>query len=429
MKDLLVLSHVLPFPTSSGQQQRVRNTLLAFREKFRVTFVTIGKQEEIASIESQMSGLCDEVICLPSVYNRSRAARFIYRGIGSVKSYRTSLKLSNYVIGELEFSPERVAPLLKDRSYDCVLFEYWHAYDSVREFSEKGIPCVLDMHNILWQSYGTHRRSRSLISNWWKDRKLEKYSSVEEQAWKLFDAIIAINQAEFDYVAQKVGDRTQLFYTPMGIDLDLWKKQWGFRSEKPRIAYYGSMASAHNRQSALECYHSIMPAIWAKVPDAELWIVGSSPPAEIRVLAETDHRVKVTGFVEDARSILSEMSAVVCPWRGLYGFRSRLIEVMALGIPLVTNHDAVYGMGLKHENGILLGETHAELSELTLRLITDRDFAEEQSKLARSETEEKFSFQNTYSKLASDLDEWLDSRRSPDRIAAEKPAGNNGGAK
>src|SRR5690606_14691233 len=111
-----------------------------------------------------------------------------------------------------------------------------------------------------------------------------------------------------------------------GIDLQKWPYSWQ-PAQPPRIAYYGGLGSPHNQRDALQCYEEIMPTVWAHFPDVELWIVGSRPPATIQALAEQDSRVTVTGFVERVQDVLQTMTAVLCPWTGKYGFRSRLIEV------------------------------------------------------------------------------------------------------
>ena len=92
-----------------------------------------------------------------------------------------------------------------------------------------------------------------------------------------------------------------------------------------RIAYYGGFGSAKNRASALRCVTQIMPIVWKKWPLAEIWLVGSNPSDDLRAL-QRDPRVRVTGFVDDVQSVLRTMTAVLCPWEGTWGFRSRLIE-------------------------------------------------------------------------------------------------------
>lgn len=410
MKKLLVLSHVLPFPGFSGQQQRVKYTLEALKDKFRITFLTFANQKNISKIESEMSDYCEKVICLPSKYNKSNFNKAFYKSLATVKTFANALNFSNYVIGELEFAEERIAPILKENDFDCALFEYWHAFKSVDLFRENDIPCVLDMHNVLWQSYINQQSNKFYLSKRWRENQLRKYIAVEENAWNKFDGIIAINKKEFHYVKEKVEDDIKVFHTPMGIDLNYWESNGYSDESKPKVAYYGGLNSPHNQQSAMDCYSDIMPKIWKKFPDAEFWIVGSNPPEHISKLSQEDSRVFVTGFVEDIKSVLQKMSVIVCPWKGTYGFRSRLIEVMALGIPLVTTFDAVYGMGLQNEKGVLLGESNKILSEKTLKILSDKKYAERQSRLGRVEVEKLFSFENTYNKLAVDLNSWLNSR-------------------
>jgi glycosyltransferase involved in cell wall biosynthesis len=217
--------------------------------------------------------------------------------------------------------------------------------------------------------------------------------------------LITINAAEHAYVEERLPDKP-LFYAPMGIDLEQWPYSWR-PAEPPWVAYYGGLGSPHNRRDALRCYEEIMPRVWEQRPEVELWLVGSNPPPEMRTLDEEDARVHVTGYVEEVQEVLRTMTAVLCPWRGRYGFRSRLIEVMALGVPVVASPDAVYGMNLPDGEGLLLGKTDRDLADHLLALLTDESHAGAQSQQARRRVEEMYSFITTYERLANDLFRWL----------------------
>jgi glycosyltransferase involved in cell wall biosynthesis len=195
----------------------------------------------------------------------------------------------------------------------------------------------------------------------------------------------------------------------MGTDLTLWPYSWE-PAQPPRLAYYGGLASHHNQQGALRCFNHIMPAIWRKFPQAELWLVGSNPPESLRALA-SDPRIKVTGYIENVQQVLRTMSAVLCPFTGTYGFRSRLIEVMALGVPVVATPDAVYGMELENRKGMMLGQNDGELARQALQLLGDSAFAHEQSRLAREQMTQLFSIENTYERLMHTLYDWLEIRK------------------
>jgi glycosyltransferase involved in cell wall biosynthesis len=106
------------------------------------------------------------------------------------------------------------------------------------------------------------------------------------------------------------------------------------------------------------------------------------------------------------------MSAVICPWSGTYGFRSRLIEVMALGVPVVASPDAVFGMELEEGSGLFLGANGNELAGHVLRLLENPAFAGEQSRLAREQVNRLFSYDNTYIALMDELSLWLRKRKN-----------------
>jgi len=398
---LLIISAVLPFPRNTGQQQRVFYKLKALRELFHVTFLTTAEARRITEVREKLHALCDEAIVLPSRYQRNIWTRALHRALGTLYAWRTGLKLSNYVLGELEFTPVRLDSALANARYDGALFEYWHAYRCIPALHARGVPCVLDMHDILWQSYA-QQLSKQVLPGWWKRWAIKRYRYTEEQAWHQFDALIAINRQEERYVRTVVGRRKPILYAPMGVDLAEWPYSWQ-PARPPRIAYYGGLGSPHNQQAALRCYERIMPHIWRHYPQAEIWLVGSNPPAFLHELSRADSRVVVTGYVERVQDVLSSMSAILCPWSGTYGFRSRLIEAMALGIPVVATPDAVYGMDLQAGQGIFIEETDEGMAQACLRLLGSASLAHDQSLLARKQVEENFGYENSYGRLAREL--------------------------
>lgn len=407
---ILVVSHVLPFPPGSGQQQRVALTLRALRENFHVTVVTSSSKGAASSIQEALLQHCDEVVILPSGTDDGPLVRATRRIVGSAYCLFSGEKWSNYVIGRFQFSSSRLAALAQSGQYDCVLYEYWHANASTTVFRSHGIPVVLDMHNILWRAREQQLKARRWLPSWLRRVLVSQYRGREESAWGRYDGLIAINEAERRHTASRVSPSSRVFHIPMGISLETWSYQWQ-PAQPPRIAYYGGLGSVHNQRRAIECIRDVMPVVWAEFPDAELWLVGSNPPPHIRALANT--RVKITGFVENVPSVLRSMTAVLCPWHGTYGFRSRVIEVMALGVPLIATPDAVHGMELEPGRGLLLAIDAREMANQVLRLLREPSLAREHSLAAHQQVTPRFDFPQTYGRLASELEEWLEKKREP----------------
>ncbi len=404
---MLVVSHVLPFPAEAGQRQRVRLTLDALRTRFHVTMLAPAARGEEETLRGALRAHCDDAVLLSTPAPRGRAGRVLAAARAAAYCARTGERASNYAINRVIFPPDRVVPVVRAGAFDVVLFEYWHANDAAAAVHALGVPVVLDMHDVLW-----HARARQLaevrgvpptLRRW----AVERYRDREERAWRRFDALIAINAAERAYAAPRARSGAPTFYAPMGIRLDCWPFDWR-PATPPRIVCYGGLGSSHNADAAMRCARGIMPHVWRARPDAALWIVGSRPPA--RVLALAGPRVRVTGFVDDVASVLRTATAVLCPWEGTYGFRSRLIEVMALGVPVCASPDAVYGMELEQNQGLLLGVSDAALARNVLALISDPAYAAEQSAAARTQVAARYDFDATYGQLARTLDAWLGER-------------------
>jgi glycosyltransferase involved in cell wall biosynthesis len=402
---MVVVSSVYPFPGDSGQQQRVRNKLLAFRDSFHTTYLTVAAPDNVEETRNGLEILCDEVIVLPSLYRRSQLHRLAHLAESAAFAAATGLKRSNYVIGELEFSRDRVAEAIGDRRFDVAVFEYWHAAGSVPVMRAAGARCVLDMHDVLWRSYERQMLSKSWIPAALRNIAVARYREREERAWRTFDALITINHEEHRYVAGVLGEGARLFFTPMGLDLTLWPYSWA-PVDPTRVAYYGGLGSPHNQRDALSCYEQIMPLVWSAMPEAEFWIVGSNPPPALLEIARTDERVLVTGFVEDVGATLGSMSVVLCPWRGRFGFRSRVVEAQAIGVPVVATAEAIDGMDLRADVDVLVADTPEKMASAASLLAKDRDLSFRISRSARQRVEELYSFDATYGKLARGLFEW-----------------------
>src|SRR5690606_27583268 len=110
---------------------------------------------------------------------------------------------------------------------------------------------------------------------------------------------------------------------------------------------------------------------------------------------------------EEVAPLLSTMTAVLCPWEGTLGFRSRLVEVMALGLPVVACPYAGYAMGLTEGEGLHLGHTLGDLAEKAWMLAADAAYGKAQSEAARKQIVHRYSLEATYERLADDLLHWI----------------------
>ncbi len=399
----------MPFPRESGQQQRVYYKLKALSRSFRVTFLGLEMVRRDEDALAQLQEICDRVVLLPRKYSRRRPLiRGLYAARALLSSLGSGLRTSNFIVGRLELTPQRVRAAVDLESFECALFEYWHAWRCVEETRAKQVYSVLDMHDFLWRSWDRTLGQRPYVPNWWRSWAVGSYRQLEQSAWEMFDALIAINAGERDEVKQLLPDHPVLF-VPMGVDLQDWPYSWAPK-DPARVVYYGGLGNPARQRDAFWAYRQVMPEIWQEEPDTEFWLIGSRPPESFLDLQRTDPRVRVTGYLPQVQDTLATASVLLCPWRGTFGFRSRLVEAMALGVPVVASPDAAWGMELVHGRGISLMDSDRGLAEASLRLLQDREHALEQSRWAREEAERKYGFEATYQSFVSNLLALLENR-------------------
>ena len=136
------------------------------------------------------------------------------------------------------------------------------------------------------------------------------------------------------------------------------------------LLFVAGFAHPPNVDAARWLVEAIMPAVWAKHPDLRLALVGSNPTADVAALA--DARVEVTGFVEDAelQRRYAHARVAVVPLRYGAGVKSKVVEALQQGLPLVTTGVGAQGLpGV--ESACRVADDATALADHILTLLED----------------------------------------------------------
>src|SRR5207248_10928062 len=103
-----------------------------------------------------------------------------------------------------------------------------------------------------------------------------------------------------------------------------------------------------NEDAALYFARSVWPILRAQRPELQLQIVGSRPPKSIRRL-DSKENIHVIASVPDVRPYLGRAWVALCPIRIRAGIQNKILEAMALGVPVVATR--ICQPGLQVEAG------------------------------------------------------------------------------
>ena len=139
--------------------------------------------------------------------------------------------------------------------------------------------------------------------------------------------------------------------------------------ETPALAFVGNYDYPPNVEAALTLIRDVLPRVRSEVPGARAVIIGAHPPRVLTSLASS--KVDVTGTVADVRPHLERSACLVSALVSGTGIRNKILEAMAVGIPVAATPLSCEGIHVTSEENILLAETPSALADAALRLLRD----------------------------------------------------------
>jgi hypothetical protein len=175
--------------------------------------------------------------------------------------------------------------------------------------------------------------------------------------------------------------------------------------------FLGNFSYYPNVDAVMSFSRDVLPIIWKERPDLQFHVVGASPPKAVRALA-SDPRVVVTGTVPDVREYLVRGSIFVCPVRFGGGTKFKVLEAMAMGLPVVSTEVGSEGIDVRDGKELLVAHGSDEFAQYVLKLASDANLNREMGNAGRKTIELKYD-QNVVANTLEDL--LLELRRSPSR--------------
>jgi len=195
-----------------------------------------------------------------------------------------------------------------------------------------------DMDSQKWREYAGHRAFPLSLGYWLEAVKLERR---ERALAEHFDLATCTTRAELASL-RALGVTKPSEWFPNGVDANFFAPD-GEDYDSDLIAFVGRMDYYPNQQGVLAFCREVLPALQAKRPGARLAIVGADPPEHIRALGKLPG-VTVTGSVPDVRPHVRRAALTIAPLAIARGTQNKILESMAMGVPVVCSPQASGGV-------------------------------------------------------------------------------------
>jgi glycosyltransferase involved in cell wall biosynthesis len=187
-------------------------------------------------------------------------------------------------------------------------------------------------------------------------RRLQHY---EAKVASQFAAHLACSGPDADRLRMIAPDAPRIEVIPNGVDMNYFRPSADPRASTPKSLVFIGGLSWYPNLSAVKL---LCTGIWPLIPDADavLTIIGRNPPDWLAALSRADPRIRVLGWVDDVRPWIGQSTVYVCPVFDGGGTRLKVLDALAMGIPMVAHPIACEGIEVKDGHHVLLAREPAE---------------------------------------------------------------------
>ena len=347
---LLFLCHRVPYPPNKGDKIRAFHVLRELAAHFAVHLGTFIDDPADRGAAAALDAFCVSRRCewLPPRLATLRSGLGLLTGQPLSLPYYHCPALARWVRETL--ARERVERVfLLSSVMGRFLPEGFDAGRLVVDF--------VDVDSDKWTQYAP---SRPWPLSWLYRREGRRLRDWECALAARADVSLLVSRQEAALFRERCPSASgSIGHLDNGVDTEYFAPVNGGPSPYPDgaevLVFTGAMDYWPNVDAVRYFARDLFPALRARRPQLQFWIVGGKPTDAVQALAGDG--VVVTGRVADVRPYLAHARAAVAPLRIARGVQNKVLEAMAMAKPVLVSARGLEGIAAQRGAEVLVCET------------------------------------------------------------------------
>jgi glycosyltransferase involved in cell wall biosynthesis len=201
------------------------------------------------------------------------------------------------------------------------------------------------------------------VETWLRARR---YRAIETRLRRYCDLVLPISHVD-GVKLEALNPGLPFAAIPSPVDTEHYRPALAPPAGK-EIVFVGGMGYGPNRDAVTWFVREVLPAIVARHPDVRFTAVGEKPPAWF---AEHAPHVQGVGFVPDERVYVARGRVFVAPIRYGSGVRTKILNALAMGRPVVATTIGAEGLLLEPGRSILIADEAPAFADAVSALLED----------------------------------------------------------
>ncbi len=353
----------MPYPPYRGDKLKIYNLARRLKGQHELHLITFAQTKEDLGYEEELKKIFTSVhfVYLPKWLSALKCLTALWRSMPIQVLYFQSLKMKR-----------KLAEVLNGNKFDAVHVQ--HLRMSPYLAQEKNIPRILDLpdaFSLYWQRRKSIPRGviMKIFENW-EQRRVHRYERILES----YNMSLVCSEEDLEYLKHE-HHVSNIQLLPNGVDLDVFAPRAHDYSHNQTLLFTGNMDYAPNVDAVLHFTENILPLVRKEYPDVQFVIAGQKPVKKVLELA--NEHVSVTGFVKDLAATYNEASVVVAPLRFGAGTQNKVLEAMAMGVPVVCSNIGFKGLGIQSGEGAFMEKEPEKFAGRVIELLASEKLRSE----------------------------------------------------
>ncbi len=386
MIKVLFVTYDFPYPLNSGGKNRAYNLIkFAKKDDIGIDLLSFVRENfEYKNLEELKKIGVNNI----EIYKRRKVKSVLTIG----KNLVTNDSIFKTLYNEKKFF-NVMKKMIKENNIDIIHFESSYVgYYIGKELKKIGVKQILGTENIEYILYEDFlKSSRNIMKKPILSYQIKRFKNEEEKMMRDADISIAVTKEEAAHISSISNKKCEVIENA----INLRELNFKFDSKNNNnILFVGNFTYMPNVQAIKYFIDKVLPILDKKIT---LTIIGR----RIKDLVPKTKQIIALEYVQDLVSEYRKADLLVFPIRIGGGTNFKILEAMALGVPVVAFPQRLSGIGAR--KGVHYFEVNSaedfvrEIEAIT----TDKKIASEVVKNARSLVEQNYSWEKVGDKLSN----------------------------
>ena len=380
---VLVLTQVVVYPADAGPKVKTLQVLRYLSARHEVIYCTFVRSEQEERDAEKLKAMCHRVEMIPMKRSKVSDVRFLLESLATNDSFilhrddRADMRA-------------KVQQLLEEERIDVLHVDQLNMMRFVPKNWRGTV--VLDEHNAVWQVVERLRQgATNPLSRLLMGREVGIMRRIEGAACRRAQVVLAVSTHDQEALREVAGEQVKIEIVPITVDAEQFTSVWETRNPQPnRLFTIGTMFWPPNSEGVLWWLREGYKHLRELCPDVTYDIVGARPPQSLQTLAEQSEGVQVRGYVADAMPYWQQATALAVPLLSGGGVRVKILEAMAMGVPVISTTLGCEGLEVQHGVHLLIADTPKDFAQACATVLKDKELASKLANNARALLLEKY---------------------------------------